>query len=404
MQKSSISAQFVYYTKKEKNGKAPIYLRLTQNRKATFISTPFVIAGNEWSKDKNQVKSKNLQHKTINLWMRQRLAEISEILVLSPELSKEQLKELMTEKDINRDVDLIAVYNEFKLELIKEGHYDEARHADVVIKKLFSFTNSNEIPINSIDTKFVQGFQEFLHKELGNGPNTVNKEMQRFKRVLTHAKKQGSIQHIPFDDYKRLKRTKSRKAKLSLQQIEALEKLDLKTKSQLSLVRDAFLFCFYNGGLRFGDLCKLTWMDVRDGRLVYEMSKTGTFKDIPLLQKPLIIIAKYKKKKHSKNDALFPIIEDPLKLSKIEFNRNKSSKNVRFNKLLKELAKLAQIEESISFHVARHSFADYARREKIPITDIKNMLGHTSISITEDYLNELDKQSMDEGMNKLFGS
>ncbi len=139
--------------------------------------------------------------------------------------------------------------------------------------------------------------------------------MQRFKRFLTYAKKRGLIAHVPYDDYNALKKSKARKVKLTIKQSESLETLNLKKGSDLELVRDSFLFAFYCGGLRIGDVCKLNWNNIKDGRLVYAMAKTGNFKDFPLHSKPLAIIEKYKREPHSKETPLLPIIPTQNTLS-----------------------------------------------------------------------------------------
>ena len=59
--------------------------------------------------------------------------------------------------------------------------------------------------------------------------------------------------------------------------------------------------------------------------------------------------------------------------------------------------------KKISSHIARHSFADYARIKGIGIYDISKLLGHSSISVTERYLASLDISSSSESMKKLFG-
>jgi integrase len=334
--------------------------------------------------------------------MQRELTEISNILIYESEhFTKEQLKELLTLRH-KKPTDLFDLYTEFKDQLESDANYDEAKHAHVVISKLKKFTGKESFPIVRVDSTFVHGFQGYLLTKVKNGPNTVNKEMQRFKRLLTYAKKEGHISHVPYDDYQALRKTKSRKVKLTLKQIESLENLKLKKGTDLDLVRDSFLFAFYCGGIRFGDVCKLSWKNVKDGRLVYAMSKTGRFKDLPLHSKPLEIIKKYKTKPHSKKRPLLPIIPELNTLNEQDFKKKKSSKNASFNEKLKELAKLAGIEENLATQISRHTFADYARREKIPLMDIMNMLGHSSLAVTQAYLNDLDSQSLDEGMQQLF--
>lgn len=56
----------------------------------------------------------------------------------------------------------------------------------------------------------------------------------------------------------------------------------------------------------------------------------------------------------------------------------------------------------LSFHVARHSFANIARQKKANVYDISKALGHTSLKITETYLSKFDTTSQDETMKQVF--
>jgi integrase len=65
---------------------------------------------------------------------------------------------------------------------------------------------------------------------------------------------------------------------------------------------------------------------------------------------------------------------------------------------------MAGIEENISFHISRHTFADYARTAGMNIYDISKALGHSNIQITQVYLKSFDETSLDSSMDALFPS
>jgi integrase/recombinase XerD len=75
----------------------------------------------------------------------------------------------------------------------------------------------------------------------------------------------------------------------------------------------------------------------------------------------------------------------------------------RYNKNLKKLATLAGIEENLTSYVARHSFASLADEMEIPLTGIRDMLGHERASTTEAYLSDLRKSKIDEYQDRVFG-
>nr|HPJ87431.1 tyrosine-type recombinase/integrase [Candidatus Pacearchaeota archaeon] len=108
-----------------------------------------------------------------------------------------------------------------------------------------------------------------------------------------------------------------------------------------------------------------------------------------------------------KNDALYAKLvtsEDFQKASPEQLAnlfQSIESQIVRYNALLKSIAFRAKIKKNLTSHIARHSFADIARK-KVSVYDIQKMLGHSSVKVTEGYLKSLDIEAMDEAMEQVF--
>ena len=94
----------------------------------------------------------------------------------------------------------------------------------------------------------------------------------------------------------------------------------------------------------------------------------------------------------SKNDYIFPIIkyDEPEQQYRGIENERK-----RYNKKLKKIAELCNIDENLTSYVSRHSFATHAKNLGIPITAISEMLGHESIKTTQIYLDSLQSDILD---------
>jgi len=87
----------------------------------------------------------------------------------------------------------------------------------------------------------------------------------------------------------------------------------------------------------------------------------------------------------------------------VKVRRKIASKNALVNRYLKKVAERAELEpEGLSTHVARHSFADYARRESGDLYAISKALGHKSLQITEQYLKSFDRDAVDQLANDLW--
>ena len=77
------------------------------------------------------------------------------------------------------------------------------------------------------------------------------------------------------------------------------------------------------------------------------------------------------------------------------------SKNALINSLLKEIAVLAGITKRLHFHTSRHTFAVRALRRGINIYELSKIMTHSSIKITEIYLN-IANEDLDRAMSEAF--
>ena len=65
--------------------------------------------------------------------------------------------------------------------------------------------------------------------------------------------------------------------------------------------------------------------------------------------------------------------------------------NQRMNSYLKEIADICGITKTLTFHMARHTFATTVTLSNgVPIESVSKMLGHTNIKTTQHYAKVLD--------------
>ena len=64
------------------------------------------------------------------------------------------------------------------------------------------------------------------------------------------------------------------------------------------------------------------------------------------------------------------------------------------NKYIKRIAKSVGIEKNITTYYARHSFATVLKRSGANIAMISELLGHSNLSVTENYLDSFEKEQI----------
>jgi integrase/recombinase XerD len=294
-----------------------------------------------------------------------------------------------------------------------------------ILSRFQNFIGEN-VPVNKITPQHIQLYNQCLIQTKLSGC-TINIMMGRIRHAFNLAMRADIITSDPFRAHEPTRVISRVKQRLDDQQISDLEKLDLpnsKRKNWLFHARNMYLFSYYNAGIRIGDLMQLRHGNItEEGRLEYEMDKTGHKKSILLNAEAKRIFSIYNRPDAKPVEYIFPILSNKAPYARfvihhekkgMEFELRKflaydiSSRASRLNSSLRDLSKLIGLEKSITFHSARHSFADKARRSmkkegsKVTMYDIKNAMGHSSIVTTERYMASLDRESLDEAMESIF--
>lgn len=133
-----------------------------------------------------------------------------------------------------------------------------------------------------------------------------------------------------------------------------------------------FLFSMMTG-IRYSDLCSLTWNDVieEDGKHRIEklMVKTGKMLYLPMNETAIELLPQRGKGGEKVFDV--PTIQ-------------------ALDKALRKWVKRAGIEKRVSFHTARHSFATIGLELGTDIFTVSKLLGHADVTTTQVYATIID--------------
>ncbi|OJW98921.1 MAG: hypothetical protein BGO70_03275 [Bacteroidetes bacterium 43-93] len=73
-----------------------------------------------------------------------------------------------------------------------------------------------------------------------------------------------------------------------------------------------------------------------------------------------------------------------------------------YNKKLKQLADLCNINKNLTSYVRKHSFATQAMLNDVPLNAIISMLGHSDLKTTQVYLKSLPENMLDQYSDKIL--
>ena len=117
------------------------------------------------------------------------------------------------------------------------------------------------------------------------------------------------------------------------------------------------------------------------------------------------IVDAYAPKAEEREGYLFPLLRAGDERNGVHLRKRISSRNSQANTALKRIAKRAEIDAAgLSFHVARHSFADYARRRSGNLYAVSKSLGHGNLATTETYLKSFDRDAVDSLHDTMWGT
>ena len=378
------------------DGTCPIAVRVTADRKSRYQTTGIRVRPQEWNPNRDEVRASHDLADAYN-------AKLKTILNDARQLALHRTSADAVKSALAGGASLSSYFGRFIDGLDAADQYWERKKYRCTFGKLKSALGSDEIAWGDLDLVALGRFERHMRVTRKNAPNTVRKELTRLHRVVKQAVRDGEIEPAgdPFLVYEMPAKAKVNRRKLSADEVAQIRDLDaadgVADGSIEAIARDAFCFAFYSAGARFGDVANLKAADVNGGSVNYRMLKTNTAVSIPLPPPALAIASRYGDGAGDRGGFLFPMLTTGDDCDGVTLRRRIGSWNAKVNLALKTLAKKAELPPGgLSFHIARHSYADHARRQSGDLHAISGALGHSSLATTELYLASFDRDAVDE--------
>jgi integrase/recombinase XerD len=402
----AITFKFIQRTQVKSNGLYPIYLRVTINRENKIIPLSIACEESQWNKNKEEFRKnyKDYIQKNSTLISLKNRAEniVAKALSDGKPITHNEFKALFL--NINKDSNQsVKEFWEQKVDdLNKSGRTGNARFYKDSKNSFFGFLSNKKIYFADITPTLLDKYEIHL-REKGNMESGIAVRMRAIRAIFNDAIKKSVISkdYYPFEKYKLSKlKGKSEKRALSFENMQKIIQIDLSNFPNLINSRNYFVFSYYSGGINFVDMMKLTWENIFEDRIQYVRSKTKGRFDIKILP-PVKDIINYYKSQNRATNYVFPILlKDNLNPLQIEDRKAKTIK--KFNKELKEIALLCEIDFKLTSYVARHSFATNLKQKGVSTDKISEAMGHQNLAITQTYLKELGNDVIDEAMEQLL--
>jgi integrase len=327
----------------------------------------------------------NLSKEAIRLY---RISLVDDTLV-SQEKIKTGLLIFMGKSEVKKK---LKFFEAFKLYLeIKKGKYsiNYLKATNTLLKHLLNFekVKKYDITFEKIDFNFYELFTNYLLNDCKLVNNTIGTNISQLKNFLSWSTEMKYNSNLFFKDKKfKASQKASEIICLTNEELFRIYDLDLTKNKKLNNLRDSFCFgCFT--GLRFSDISAIRRNNVFEDDLIITTQKTKEQIEVPLNEFALSIL--------ERNDYKLPVVS-----------------NQKTNEYLKELGKLANLNESIkitkfrgverieivepkynfiSSHTARRTFVTLSLEKGMNAEEVMEITGHKNYKTFKKYISLTSK-------------
>ena len=377
--------------KRNKKGYCPLNCRITFNSKRKEFASGLKVNPDQWNSNLQKVENDPLINSNLEI-IRSKLQKVYISLELERDnFTVEDIAQKFLNKPEQNKTYLVAYYNSHLKKLkslvgkeLKESTYKKFEYVRNDVEAFVQWQyKKRDIPLENLKLHFLEDLDHYLKVKKGQKQVTINKAIQRLRKIIKVAFAEGLVKREPFTLYKP-KRARKKVVYLSVEELRDLENYHFQLP-RLELVKDLFIFCCYTGLAyrEMKELCKKHIIQNYDGYLWIQIKreKTGKNLSIPLLPKAREIMNKYS----GDEELIFP-----------------SYSNQKINAYLKEIAIIIGIETNLTHHVARKTFATTVLLyNDVPIEIVSELLGHSNIKITQEYYGKIMQKKVGLAMELL---
>lgn len=449
----------ILWHKSNRDGLYPIKIKLYENRKNKYISTGLCVQKTQWSTTNNRVLNNHPKANNFNGIIKNLIDSYNEI---------EDSMDLVEEDKTGTLGDL---FNERIRNFQSSNRISGVKRYNTILKHLQKLKLAS-LPLNTINKEHILLLNQYLinKRRLTNG--SLRNYHKVVKTSLLYAIDNPRYITPRFDPYHKfdpIKENGGTKVTLKLNDIHLLDEalhFEIQLFSKEFYAISHFLLAFYLMGIRFNDLIKLKFSNIKFNEVVYTMSKTGQSMHCYLNDKILNVLKyylpvtiypvnteQYKKCNNKDGKTIFELevryrqFRDSISQGPLDENKKNQFHNVIkerdkllriiienysrnnnqfiFSDYFEDMTDAQKVYEKISsinaqtnkylkivarqyeikpfsYYSARHTFAHNFRKTTNDLYKVSKALGHSSTTITEHYLKAFDTLELYEDTDKFY--
>ena len=377
------------------NGLFPVKIRVTLDRVQKYYSIGLDLNVSDFERIQNGSVRKELRiyKNKIADWENR----AKDIIHQMDSFSFEEFKSRLYDNRSVKVTDVYALFDQ-KIDALKsQGKISTSSINNDAKNSLKRF--KSKLNLMGVTSDFLKNYESYMISE-GRSVTTISIYIRSLRSIYNQAIDANMVdrKYYPFGKNKyQPKAPRNIKKALTIEQIKSIVDYKVVEASNQQLAKDMWLLSYYCNGMNIKDIINLRFSNIENDTLYFERLKTLSTNQNP---KPIVvslipqaqeIIKRWKQKKRSPDDFVFPIIKKSMTEDEKAKVKHQFIKTI--NKYMKRIGNEIGYDKPLTTYSARHSYATILKRSGAPLSFISEALGHKSLLTTESYLDSFEDET-----------
>ena len=406
MSKEATISVIIRKDKEKSDGKCPLQLRITKNRKRNYVSLGISILPELWDEAKEKPKAKHPEKIFIEGIIESKKSEYNRKMLELQDMGKDFTSETLRDA-VEQPTVLKTVWSFYDEEIArrKKTNPKTANYYVGSRNSLRNFHGNKDLLFSDIDSRFLRRYEDWMQQQ--NLKETSMSAYLRALRTLFNLAIDEKIvkrEFYPFESFKISKlNTETRKRAITKEEMYKIIDLPLEPNSRIWQFRQYFVFMYFGQGINFKDLALLTWQSLDNDRIQYVRSKTSFLVNCKLSDYGKSVVESFRPITGSDNgNYIFTILDKNTHIAPQQIQDRLDKVLKQMNKYLKEIGSMINLPFPLTTYVARHTYATVLKNSGADVSKISQAMAHTNLRTTQVYFKAFEDTTIDEMNEKLL--
>jgi integrase len=376
----------------KKNGKCSVKIRVTYNRKRAYFPTGIDLTPEDFQQVMHGQRRTTDQREAL-LKLNHLFGKAETLIEKLPVFTFSAFEENYLEQ--RNTLNSVSFAFEKNIERLRsENRLGTADCYEWANKSISEFRKN--LTFAEVTPDLLKKYEIKMLKD-GKSTSTISIYLRCLRAIFNQQNIDRSL--YPFGEQKNkysLPTSRNIKKALTIEEIAKIYNYEAPAGSTKEMAKDYWLFLYLCNGMNVKDFCLLKWSNIDGQMLNYNRAKTQRSRkeskliSVALKPETMEILKKWGQPSISKDAYIFPHLKPQMSAENERAAYKQLTKII--NLYMKRICTELDLNRDVTTYFARHSFATVLKRSGAKIEMISELLGHSSVDITESYLDSFEKE------------